>query len=78
MLAEGYKKADLPKVEVYRRAVAQHRSTIQRAPNADQWIAIITDDPDFQAECPVLHFHDTVWLQLLATLVWNGSQVLSP
>jgi molybdopterin-guanine dinucleotide biosynthesis protein MobB len=78
VLAEGYKKADLPKVEVYRRAVAPAPIYDPTAPNVDQWIAIITDDPDFQAECPVLHFHDTVWLQLLATLVWNGSQVLSP
>jgi molybdopterin-guanine dinucleotide biosynthesis protein MobB len=78
VLAEGYKAAELPKVEVFRRAVARTPIYDPTAPGADQWIAIITDDPDFQAECPVLHFHDTVWLQLLSTLVWNGSQVLSP
>jgi hypothetical protein len=39
-------------------------------------VAIITDDPDFQAECPVLRFNDTIWLQLLATLAWERSLVL--
>jgi hypothetical protein len=39
-------------------------------------VAIVTDDADFEAECPVLHFHDTIWLQLLASLAWDRSLVI--
>ena len=39
-------------------------------------MAIITDNQDFQADCTVLRFNDTIWLQLLATLAWERSLVL--
>jgi molybdopterin-guanine dinucleotide biosynthesis protein MobB len=73
VITEGYKSAALPKIEVYRRAVNRHPLYDPTAPNANQWVAIITDDPGFQAECSVLHFHDTIWLQLLANLAWEHS-----
>jgi molybdopterin-guanine dinucleotide biosynthesis protein MobB len=75
VLAEGFKAAPLPKIEVFRRAAGTRPLYDQAAPNASQWIAVITDDPDFTAECTVLHFHDTIWLQLLATLAWDRSLV---
>lgn len=82
VLIEGYKRAALPKIEVFRRAVATHPQAGTRplyeptAPNAEQWLAIITDDPDFEAACRVLHFHDTMWLQALAGLVLDCGLVL--
>jgi molybdopterin-guanine dinucleotide biosynthesis protein MobB len=76
VLAEGYKGAQLPKIEVFRRAVADQPIYNPKASNAGQWVAIITDDPDFEADCPVLRFHDTIWLQLLANLAWDRSLVL--
>ncbi len=76
VLTEGYKAAPLPKIEVFRRAAAREALYDAAAPNANEWVAVITDDPDFQAECPVLHFHDTIWLQLLANLAWERSLVL--
>lgn len=76
VLTEGYKAAPLPKIEVFRRAAAREPLYDAAAPNANEWVAVITDDPDFRAECPVLHFHDTIWLQLLANLAWERSQVL--
>jgi len=62
----------------YRRAVNRHPLYDPTAPNANQWVAIITDDPGFQAECSVLHFHDTIWLQLLANLAWEHSLAVTP
>ena len=41
------------------------------APNAAQWLALVTDDAKVTAECPVLRFRDTIWLQLLAALAWD-------
>ncbi len=76
VLTEGYKAAQLPKIEVFRRAAADQPIYHPAASNASQWVAVITDDPDFEAECPVLHFNDTIWLQLLANLAWDRSLVL--
>jgi molybdopterin-guanine dinucleotide biosynthesis protein MobB len=78
VLAEGFKASDLPKIEVFRRAVAGVPLYDSSAPNKGQWVAIVTDDPDFTADCPVLRFHDTIWLQLLANLAWDRSLILDP
>jgi molybdopterin-guanine dinucleotide biosynthesis protein MobB len=77
VLTEGYKAASLPKIEVFRRTAGQVPLYDPTAPNADQWVAVITDDPAFTADCTVLHFHDTIWLQLLASLAWDRSLVLN-
>ena len=71
VLVEGFKAEPLPKVEVYRREVADLPLYDRTAPNAAQWIAIVTDDAKVTAECPVLRFRDTIWLQLLAALAWD-------
>lgn len=76
VLTEGYKAAQLPKIEVFRRAVADTPIYDRAASNAGQWVAIVTDDPDLEADCPVLHFNDTIWLQLLANLAWDRSLIL--
>jgi len=71
VLVEGFKAAPLPRIEVYRRAVADAPLYRPDLPNASDWIAILTDDPRFTASCTVLRFTDTVWLQLLSTLAWD-------
>ena len=76
VLTEGFKAAPLPKVEVFRRAAAERPLYDAGSPSASQWVAIVTDDPEFQAECPVLRFHDTIWLQLLASLAWDRALIL--
>ncbi len=77
VLTEGYKSAPLPKIEVFRKAVAATPIYDQTAPDNSQWIAVVTDDRSFRADCTVLHFDDTFWLQLLANLAWERSQVLA-
>ena len=44
ILAEGFSRAPLPKVEVYRRAVAGPPIYAEAGPAADRWKAIVTDD----------------------------------
>jgi molybdopterin-guanine dinucleotide biosynthesis protein MobB len=73
VITEGYKSAPIPKIEVFRRGISGDPLYHPAAPNAGQWVAIVTDDPGFIADCPVLHFHDTMWLQLLANLAWDQS-----
>jgi molybdopterin-guanine dinucleotide biosynthesis protein B len=76
VLAEGFKRAQLPKIEVFRQSVAATPLYDPAAPNASEWVAIVTDDQDFSADCAVLHFNDTIWLQLLASLAWDRSLIL--
>jgi molybdopterin-guanine dinucleotide biosynthesis protein len=76
VLTEGFKAAPLPKIEVFRRVAGDRPLYSTSAPNSREWVAIVTDDQDLQAECPVLKFNDTIWLQLLAGLAWDRALVL--
>jgi len=78
ILAEGFKRAPLPKIEVFRPAVSDRPLYDPGEPNADQWVAIVTDDFGFDADCIVLRFQDTMWLQLLANLAWDQALTLEP
>ena len=76
VLVEGFKRAPIPKIEVFRRAVSPTPLYDPAAPGADQWIAIVTDDYAFEAHLRVLRFTDTMWLQLLATFAWEHALAL--
>jgi molybdopterin-guanine dinucleotide biosynthesis adapter protein len=76
VLVEGFKAAELPKIEVFRRAASDTPVFDPSLPSAGQWIAIVTDDERFDAPCPVLRFRDTMWLQLLANLAWDRAKVI--
>lgn len=71
ILVEGFPNAALPKVEVFRREASTTPIYSATAPNADEWIGLLTDDDKFDAPCPVLRFRDTMWLQLIANIVWD-------
>ena len=71
ILVEGFKRAPVPKIEVCRAKFPPRRSSAIRLPDRDQWVAIVTDDEAFSADCRVLRFRDTMWLHLLATLAWD-------
>ena len=73
VIVEGFKLEALPKVEVFRRVVAPAPIYDASLPNASEWLAIVTDDAQLSAECPVLRFKDTIWLQLVASLAWDGA-----
>ena len=78
VLVEGFKRAPLPKVEVYRKGIGVPPIYDAKAPNAKEWIAIVTDDPALRSDCRVLRFMDTMWLSLLASLAWERAKVLEP
>ncbi len=75
VLVEGFKRSPLPKIEVYRRAVAPEPIYQAGTPNADLWVAIVTDDHGFDCDRRVLRFNDTMWLQLLSNLAWEHALV---
>ena len=78
VLAEGFSAYPLPKIEVYRMACGEKPIYDPARDNADQWVAIITDNPTFRASFPVFRFSDTSWLVSLATLAWDRAAVLPP
>lgn len=78
ILAEGFRQAALPKIEVFRPAVADRPLYDPADSNAYQWVAIVTDDYGFDADCTVLRFQDTMWLQLLSNLAWDQALTLEP
>ena len=71
ILVEGFKEAPVPKIEVWRREVSPTPIYSDDLPERDQWVALVTDDERFRAGCRVIHFRDTMWLHLLATLAWD-------
>lgn len=74
VVVEGFKKSDLPKIEVYRRAVHAAPLYDPALPDATQYLAIITDATDYRAAVPVLRFSDTNWLYRLVDLVSQGAR----
>ena len=74
VVVEGFKQSDLPKIEVYRRAVHHEPLWAPGAPGADQYIAIVTDASDFRATPPVLRFNDTNRLYRLVDLTLQGAR----
>jgi len=77
VLVEGFTSFPLPKIEVFRTAVAKEPIYHAASATADQWLAIVTDG-DFKADCRVLRFRDTMWLQFLANIGWDGARVIDP
>jgi molybdopterin-guanine dinucleotide biosynthesis adapter protein len=69
VVAEGFKAAALPKIEIYRRETGKRPLY---APGSDQsrhYLAIATDDAEMQAHVPVLLFSSPDWLTTLADIV---------
>lgn len=78
VLAEGFSAYPLPKIEVYRMACGDKPIYDPSRDNADQWVAVITDNSSFRAPFPVFRFSDTSWLVSLATLAWDRARILPP
>ena len=76
VLVEGFKRATLPKIEVFRKEVAVAPLFDAKSPDAALWLAIVTDDHRFAAPCRVLHFSDTMWLTLLTGMVMEQAKTL--
>jgi molybdopterin-guanine dinucleotide biosynthesis protein MobB len=78
VLVEGFKRAALPKIEVYRLAAGPDPIFDSKMHNPADWLAIVTDNVNYRADFPVLRFSDTAWLVTLATLAWDRARILAP
>jgi len=78
VLVEGYKRAALPKIEVYRLAAGAAPLFDPAVHTATDWVAMVTDNTAYRAEFPVFRFSDTAWLVTLANLAWDRAKILPP
>jgi molybdopterin-guanine dinucleotide biosynthesis protein B len=78
VLVEGFKRAPIPKIEVHRRSLGAPPLLSEGGSDARRWLAVVTDDLGLEAPCRVIHFQDTMWMQLLATIAFEQAQVIDP
>ena len=78
VLAEGFSKAPLPKIEVYRTAAGPEPLFDASRHDPALWVAMITDNHNYRAPFPVFRFSDTSWLVTLANVAWERAKVLDP
>lgn len=78
VLVEGFKRAPLPKIEVYRLAAGSNPIFDPAEHDPAQWVAMLTDNRQYHAPFPVLRFSDTAWLVTLANLAWERAKILAP
>jgi len=78
VLVEGFKRAPLPKIEVYRRVAGPKPIFDPEKHDPGDWVAMVTDDADLRAPFPVFRFSDTSWLVTAANLAWDRAKILPP
>jgi len=69
VIAEGFKAAVLPKIEIFRRETGKTPLYEAGSELASHYIAIATDDAAMKAHVPLVLFSDPEWLTTLADLV---------
>ncbi|MFN2572748.1 MAG: molybdopterin-guanine dinucleotide biosynthesis protein B [Gemmatimonadales bacterium] len=78
VLVEGFKRAPLPKIEVYRKVAGPQPVFDPAVHDPADWVAMITDDRALRAPFPVFRFSDTAWLVTIANLAWDRAKILPP
>src|SRR2546427_4331573 len=78
VLVEGFAAQPLPKIETYRLACGQDPLYDPARPDAELWVAMITDNPRYRAAFPVFRFSDTAWLMTPAHNARGRAQGLDP
>ncbi len=78
VLVEGFKRAPLPKIEVFRLAAGPDPVFDPAAHDPADWVAMVTDNAAYRASFPVFRFSDTGWLMTVASLAWDRARVLAP
>ena len=78
VLVEGFKRAPLPKIEVYRTVAGPKPVFDPAVHDPADWVAMVTDDRNVRAPFPVFRFSDTAWLVTIANLAWDRARILPP
>ena len=78
VVVEGFSKAALPKIEVYRLAAGPDPLFDAERHDPSDWVAMVTDNQQYRAPFPVFRFSDTAWLVTLGTMAWERARILAP
>lgn len=78
VLVEGFKRAPLPKIEVFRKEAGPKPVFDPAVHDPADWVAMVTDDATLRAPFPVFRFSDTSWLVNIANLAWDRARILPP
>lgn len=70
VIVEGFRTHPIPKIEVHRTAIHPTPLFAPDRDDADQWIAMLTDDRSVRVPFPCFNFSDTAWFTSLAHLAW--------
>ncbi len=71
VIAEGFTNSSVPKIEVFRSKAHDSPHYDPARPNADNWVAIVTDVTSMEFPFPSFRFADTSWLVTLSGLAWD-------
>lgn len=74
VVVEGFKESDLPKIEVFRKAVHAEPLYAPGTPGAEHFVGIVTDDRELRAGIPVLRFSDTAWMYRLIDIALQSAR----
>lgn len=75
VLAEGFSRSSLPRIEIWRRGVTDPPLvTTHETPGL--WLAMVTDEPGRGAPCPIIDLADTNWARRAADAAWAGAMEL--
>src|SRR3989442_9660516 len=78
VLVEGFKRAPLPKIEVYRKITGPKPVFDRAVHDPADWVAMVTDDRELRAPFPVFRFSDTAWRGPIANLPWDPAKIRAP
>lgn len=77
VLAEGFSRSSLPRIEVWRRSVTSPPLfTDHQDPSL--WLAVVTDQPALRAPCPVIELSQPDWAERAADAAWAGATQVEP
>ena len=77
VLVESFSSHPLPKIEVFRTVAAKTPLFDPKSDAADQWLAIL-NERHLDSDCLMLRFPETMWLQFLANIGWDGARIVGP
>lgn len=74
VVAEGFAKAPIPRIEVWRKSLGQEPIFRDTAlTTGGLRLVTVVSDTRIDAPAPVLLFSDTSWLNMLAALAWENA-----
>ncbi len=76
VIAEGFTKHAVPKIEVFRRGEHDRPHYDPSRPNASDWFAMVTDEESPEFPFPAFRFSDTAWLVTLSRVAWKKALLI--